>query len=126
MPKWQLWAIGAVALFIAGALGKHALDWHNLNERVRQQDITISLKEQALKDAMAANAVNVKTIEAMQRAQALDTEALAVLQKDVAVIAKRSAEGRTIIREVVANDPAAADWAKCPVPDRVLDALNTR
>lgn len=69
-----------------------------------------------------ANADNVRTIASLKKARD-DNDALAKdLQAKLNANASREVETRTIIREVVRNDPVARSWADSPVPDSLRNA----
>lgn len=69
-----------------------------------------------------ANADNVKAIESLKQARVQNDAIAADLRRQLQENAGREVETRTIIREVVRNDPVARSWADSPVPDSLRNA----
>jgi hypothetical protein len=69
-----------------------------------------------------ANADNVRAIAGLRKARD-DNDALAKdLQAKLNANASREVETRTVIREIIRNDPVARSWADSPVPDSLRNA----
>lgn len=80
--------------------------------------------EKAALDYRKANETNLTTIGKYQQARAANDKLALELASELASIKARGIETRTIVREVIRNDPQAADWSNAPVPRNVRDAAN--
>lgn len=69
------------------------------------------------------------TAEAGRRfAEALEAQqgTIAALDRDLAAARRRANDLREDLADAITTDPAARDWARDPIPDRVRDALGDR
>jgi LysB family phage lysis regulatory protein len=69
-----------------------------------------------------ANASNVRAIAGLKKAREDNDKIAADLRRQVQANASREVETRTIIREIIRNDPEARTWADLPVPDSLRHA----
>lgn len=69
-----------------------------------------------------ANADNARAIALLKKARDANDKLAQDLASDLDKIRSRGVETRTVIKEVIRNEPAAADWSSVVVPDGLRDA----
>lgn len=69
-----------------------------------------------------ANKDNVRAIESLKKARDQNDALAKDLQAKLDANAGREVETRTIIREIIRNEPEARSWADSPVPDSLRNA----
>lgn len=115
-------AFGLAFLTILAAL-VGAILWlrGDLEKAKRERDVW----REASQTWERANADNVRAIAGLKKARDDNDKLAKELQAKLNANADREVETRTIIREIIRNDPVARSWADSPVPDSLRNAAQT-